>query len=31
MTFDWTRELFAQFDLEWNLAHGPSLDTLTDQ
>jgi hypothetical protein len=31
MTFDWTRELFAQFDLRWNLAHGPSLDTLTDE
>lgn len=31
MTFDWTHELFDQFDLEWNLAHGPSLETLTDQ
>ena len=31
MTFDWTHELFEQFDLEWNLAHGPSLDTLTDE
>ena len=31
MTFDWTHELFAQFDLRWNLAHGPSLDTLTDE
>jgi hypothetical protein len=31
MTIDWTRELFAQFDLQWNLAHGPSLDTLTNE
>ena len=31
MMFDWTHELFEQFDLEWNLAHGPSLDTLTDE
>jgi hypothetical protein len=31
MTFDWPRELFNQFDLEWNLAHGPSLETLTDE
>jgi hypothetical protein len=31
MTFDWPRELFNQFDLQWNLAHGPSLETLTDE
>jgi hypothetical protein len=31
MAFDWTRELLNQFDLEWNLAHGPSLETLTDE
>jgi hypothetical protein len=31
MTFDWTHELFNQFDLQWNLAHGPSLETLTDE
>jgi hypothetical protein len=31
MTVDWARELSGQFDLEWNLAHGPSLETLTDE
>ena len=31
MTFDWPHELFNQFDLQWNLAHGPSLETLTDE
>jgi DinB superfamily len=31
MTFDWPRELFNQFDLQWNLTHGPSLETLTDE
>jgi hypothetical protein len=31
MNFDWPHELFNQFDLEWNLAHGPSLETLTDE
>jgi hypothetical protein len=31
MSVDWTRVLIEQFDLEWNLAHGPSLDTLTDE
>jgi DinB family protein len=31
VAFDWTRELLNQFDLEWNLAHGPSLETLTDE
>jgi hypothetical protein len=31
MTVDWGRELFGQFDLQWNLAHGPSLETLTDE
>jgi hypothetical protein len=28
---DWTQVLLEQFDLEWNLAHGPSLETLTDE
>jgi hypothetical protein len=31
VTVDWTHELFEQFDLQWNLAHGPSLETLTDE
>ena len=31
MTADWIHELFNQFDLQWNLAHGPSLETLTDE
>src|SRR5580698_6088873 len=31
MTVDWTDELLKQFDLQWNLAHGPSLETLTDE
>lgn len=31
MTVDWTRELSGQFDLQWNLTHGPSLETLTDE
>lgn len=31
MTFDWPRELFNQFDLQWNLAHGPSLEAITDE
>jgi hypothetical protein len=31
MTYNWARELFNQFDLQWNLAHGPSLETLTDE
>jgi DinB family protein len=31
MTVDWTRQLLGQFDVQWNLAHGPSLETLTDQ
>jgi hypothetical protein len=31
MTIDWTRQLLGQFDLQWNLAHGPSLQTLTDE
>jgi len=31
MPVDWTRQLLGQFDLQWNLAHGPSLQTLTDQ
>ena len=31
MTADWIHELFNQFDLRWNLAHGPSLETLTDE
>ena len=31
MTADWTHELFNQFDLQWNLGHGPSLETLTDE
>jgi hypothetical protein len=31
MTVDWNRALLEQFDLEWNLAHGPSLETLTDE
>ena len=31
MTVDWTRMLLGQFDLEWNLVHGPSLETLTDE
>jgi hypothetical protein len=31
MTVDWTHVLLEQFDLEWNLAHGPSLETLTDE
>ncbi len=31
MTVDWTHELLEQFDLQWNLAHGPSLETLTDE
>jgi hypothetical protein len=31
MTVDWTQVLLEQFDLEWNLAHGPSLETLTDE
>ena len=31
MTVDWTHELSGQFDLQWNLAHGPSLETLTDE
>ena len=31
MPFDLTHELLNQFDLEWNLAHGPSLETLTDE
>jgi hypothetical protein len=31
MAVDWTRELSGQFDLQWNLAHGPSLETLTDE
>jgi hypothetical protein len=26
MTVDWTHELLKQFDLQWNLAHGPSLE-----
>ena len=30
MTVDWARELSGQFDLEWNLAHGPSLEMLND-
>jgi hypothetical protein len=30
MTVDWNHVLLEQFDLEWNLAHGPSLETLTD-
>jgi hypothetical protein len=30
-TFDWAHELFDQFDLQWNLAHGPSQETLTDE
>ena len=28
MTVDWIHELSGQFDLQWNLAHGPSLETL---
>src|SRR5579875_1923001 len=28
---DCPHELFSQFDLQWNLAHGPSLETLTDE
>jgi hypothetical protein len=31
MTFDWPGELLRQFDLQWNLTSGPSLDTLTDE
>ena len=31
MTVDWNHELSRQFDLQWNLAHGPSLETLTDE
>jgi hypothetical protein len=31
MTAGWTHELFNQFDLKRNLAHGPSLETLTDE
>src|SRR6202451_844701 len=31
MTVDWNRELLGQFALEWNLAHGPALETLTDE
>ena len=31
MTVDWTHELMEQFDLQWNLAHGPSLETLIDE
>jgi hypothetical protein len=31
MTVDWTRELTGQFDLQWNLAHGPSLETPADE
>jgi hypothetical protein len=31
MTVDWIHELTEQFDLQWNLAHGPSLETLTDE
>ena len=31
MTVDWADELSGQFDLRWNLAHGPSLETLTDE
>jgi hypothetical protein len=31
MTVDWTREMLEQFDVQWNLAHGPSLETLTDE
>ena len=31
MTVDWTPELSEQFDLPWNLAHGPALETLTDE
>ncbi|MGD0243237.1 MAG: hypothetical protein ABSB59_23390 [Streptosporangiaceae bacterium] len=31
MTIDWTHELSGQFDLQWNLAHGPALETLTDE
>jgi len=30
MILDWNHVLLEQFDLEWNLAHGPSLETLTD-
>lgn len=30
MTVDWNQVLLEQFDLEWNLAHGPALETLTD-
>jgi hypothetical protein len=29
MTVDWTHELSGRFDLQWNLAHEPSLETLT--
>ncbi len=31
MTVNWTRVLLEQFDVEWNLAHGPTLETLTDE
>ena len=31
MTAGWTHELFNQFDLKRNLAHGPSLETLTNE
>jgi len=32
MTVDWTRQLCEQFDLQWNLAHGPALNpSLTDE
>ena len=31
MNFDWPRELFNQFDLQWNLTNGPSLEALTDE
>src|SRR5580700_4068003 len=31
MTVDWTQVLLEQFDVEWNLAHGPTLETLTDE
>jgi DinB superfamily len=31
MTVNWTQVLLEQFDIEWNLAHGPTLETLTDE
>ncbi len=31
MTVNWTQVLLEQFDIEWNLAYGSTLETLTDE